>query len=171
LEDWLQGLEIEAESIADVGSGGLPVKNRVKSWKVARYDLLGPPEYDLNQPWGLKEIYDVVFCLEVFEFVYNPLQSMQNLYDMLKKGGFLYCSFHFVYPHHSTKKLDYLRYTRWGVARLLEEAGFQSWEIYPRYFKNPLLIGQVYLDEYMRGNNNNQGNLHGEQGYLVKARK
>lgn len=171
LEQWLQTMEIEAETIADVGSNKLPVKDRVKSWKAEQYNLLDFPEYDLNQPWDLKEIYNIVFCLEVFEYIYNPMQAMKNLYNMLKSGGELYASFHFVYPHHSAKKIDYLRYTRWGVSRLLEEAGFRSWDKYPRYFKSPWLIGQVYSDEKMKGNNYNRGKLHSEQGYLIKAIK
>jgi SAM-dependent methyltransferase len=171
LEEWLQTLAIEAEAVADVGGKPLPVKDRVRSWQVKQYDLLDLPEHDLNQPWDWQEIYEAVFCLEVFEYVYNPMQAMRNLYDMLKKGGTLYTSFHFLYPHHSTKFRDYLRYTRWGVDKLLQEAGFSSWEIYPRYFKSPRLIMGVYADERMRGNNSNRGRLHTEQGYLVKAIK
>lgn len=171
LEDWLQSLEIDAETVADVSSDQWPAKNRVKSWKVKQYDLLNLPEYDLNQPWELREVYDIVFCLEIFEYVYNPMQAVTNLYNILKTGGELYASFHFIYPHHSTKKIDYLRYTRWGVEKLLEEVGFRSWDLVPRYLKSPELVRQVYLDERMRGNNNNRGALHDEQGYLVKASK
>jgi SAM-dependent methyltransferase len=171
LEEWLQTLEINAEAVADVSSDQHPVKNRVKSWNVKQCDFLNLPEYDLNQPWGLKEIYDIVFCLEIFEYIYNPMQAMTNLYDILKVGGELYISFHFVYPHHSTRYLDYLRYTRWGVDRLLQEANFRSWNSTPRYFKRPWIMGYVYLSEKMRGNNNNRGELHTEQGYLIKAIK
>ncbi len=171
LEEWLQTLEIEAEAVVDVGGKQLPVKDRVRSWQVKQYDLLDLPEYDLNRTWDLKEIYDAAFCLEVFEYIYNPLQAMKNLYGMLKVGGKLYASFHFVYPHHSAKKIDYLRYSRWGVDKLLQEAGFKAWDTHPRYFKSPRLMGQVFSDEHMIGNNNNHGKLHSEQGYLVKAIK
>ncbi|HZE22117.1 MAG TPA: class I SAM-dependent methyltransferase [Desulfobaccales bacterium] len=171
LEDWLQSLEIDADTVADVSSDQWPAKNRVKSWKVKQYDFLNLPEYDLNQPWQSKELYDIVFCLEIFEYVYNPVQAVTNLYNILKNGGELYSSFHFIYPHHNTREIDYLRYTRWGVARLLKEAGFRSWVIVPRYLKTPELIRQVYSDEGMRGNRNNRGELHDEQGYLVKATK
>jgi SAM-dependent methyltransferase len=171
LEEWLQSLEINADTVADVSSDQWPAKNRVKSWNVKQYDFLNLPEYDLNKPWKAKEVYDIVFCIEIFEYVYNPMQAVTNLYNILKMGGELYVSFHFIYPHHSAKKIDYLRYTRWGVEKLLEEAGFRSWVIVPRYLKTPELIRQVYLDERMRGNNNNRGELHDAQGYLVKATK
>jgi len=168
VEGWLQGLTVEAEAVVDVGGKQLPVKERVGSWSVQRYDILNLPEHDLNQPWDLHEVYNLAFCLEVFEYIYNPLQAVVNLFNLLKSGGELYASFHFIYPHHSAKKIDYLRYTRWGVDKLLQEAGFTSWERYPRYFKNPRLIDQVYADENMMVNNEK---LHSEQGFLVKASK
>ena len=168
LEDWLRGLAVKAETVVDVGGTKFPVKDRVGSWNVQRYDFLDLPEYDLNQPWDLQEAYNLAFCLEVFEYVYNPMQAMTNLCNLLKSGGELYVSFHFVYPHHSAKKIDYLRYTRWGVDKLIQEAGFRSWERYPRYFKNPRLIDQVYADENMQVTSEK---LHTEQGYLVKAIK
>ena len=171
LEEWLQTLSVEAEAVVDVGGKQLPVKDRVRSWNVKQYDLLDLPEYDLNQPWDLQEVYNLAFCLEVFEYIYNPLQAIMNLYNLLKRGGELYASFHFIYPHHSAKKIDYLRYTRWGVERLLKEAGFASWDINPRYLNKPRLVHQVYEDGNMVGNNNNFGKLHHEQGYMVKAIK
>lgn len=171
LEGWLQTLAIDAEAVADVGGKELPVKTRVKSWRVKQYDVLDLPKHDLNRPWELKNYYDVVFCLEVFEYVYNPMQAIHNLYDILKADGKLYTSFLFIYPHHGPNNWDYLRYTRWGVNKLLKEARFRSCNIYPRYLKSPWLIEQVYLDEKMAGVNNNQGTLHSEQGYLVEAIK
>jgi hypothetical protein len=171
LEGWLQTLDIKAEAVADVGGQQLAVKDRVKSWQVKQYDILDLPEYDLNQPWQLKEMYEVVFCLEVFEYLYNPFQAMKNLYNMLTFGGTLYISFHFIYPHHSSKFLDYLRYTRWGVDKLLKEAKFISWETYPRFLKIPWLMRLVYWSENMWGNNSNLGELHREQGYLITAKK
>ncbi|HEX9883338.1 MAG TPA: class I SAM-dependent methyltransferase [Desulfobaccales bacterium] len=171
LEAWLGTLDIDAEAVADVGGRGLPVKNRVKSWKVGRYDVLDLDEYDLNQEWDINEVYDAAFCLEVFEYVYNPLQAMRNLNRILKSGGVLYASFHFIYPHHGPRGMDYLRYTRWGVDKLLEEAGFRSWERYSRPFRRPWGPTFLYLGEKMKGIDKNQGQIHEAQGYLVKALK
>jgi len=171
LEEWLQTLEIDAEAVADVGAKKSPVQHRVKSWRVTRYDILDLPEYDLNKEWEIYEVYDAVFCLEVLEYVYNPLQAMKNLHRMLKSAGVLYASFHFIYPHHGPRSRDYLRYTQWGVDKLLEEAGFGSWERYSRPFKRPWGIALFYMGEKMKGLDNNLGQLHGDQGYLVKALK
>jgi SAM-dependent methyltransferase len=171
LESWLETLEVRAQAVADIGGRKRPVKDRVKCWQVDRYDILDLPEYDLNQVWELRELYDAAFCPEVFEYVYSPLQAMKNLYALLKPGGVLYASFHFLYPHHGPEGQDYLRYTRWGVSRLLQEAGFASWEIYPRGFRRPRRAAALYRLERMKGLNRNRGPIHYEQGYLVRAVK
>jgi SAM-dependent methyltransferase len=169
LEEWLQELTIVAAAVADVGGRKLPVQDRVKFWQVQSYDILDLPEYDLNLEWNLTELYDVVFCLETFEYIFNPFQAMKNLYGLLKKGGILYASFHFLYPHHGSE--DYLRYTRRGVERLLQETGFSGWEILPRKIKHALALHALYLREGMQVLNYHPGRLHTEQGYLVRAVK
>jgi len=169
LEEWLGSLEIDVEAVADVGGRKLPVKDRTKSWHVKRYDIIDLPEYDLNLKWTLENIYDAVFCLEVFEYLYDPLQGMINLYKILKTPGTLFASFHFIYSHHGPWGKDYLRYTRWGVDKLLTEAGFSHWELYCRPFKNPEIITGFYASEDMRRAKPDQ--IHLDQGYLVKAIK
>jgi hypothetical protein len=170
LEDWLRTLEIDVDAVADVGGKKLPVKERVKSWQVSRYDLLDLPEYDLNRQWELEEVYDVVFCLEVFEYMYDPFQAMKNLYKILKPAGRLFVSFQFIYPHHGPWGRDYLRYTQWGVEKLLTEAGFQSWERHSTPFKRPKAITELYSGENMKGEKPHNP-IHLAQGYLVKAVK
>jgi hypothetical protein len=171
LEDWLKTIDVNVAAVADVGGRKLPVKDRVRSWVAKRYDILDLPEYDLNQAWSLKDIYNIVFCLEVFEYVYNPLQAMTNLYEMLKSGGELYASFQFIYPHHAPEGRDYLRYTRWGVEKLAKEAGFRSVEIRPRTFHNQLFIFLLYFSEKMKGVHRNPDWIHREQGYLLRGIK
>ncbi len=169
LEEWLQKQVIKAEAVADVGGRKLPVKDRVKTWEVQRYDILDLPEYDLNLKWDLTELYDIAFCLETFEYIYNPLQAMQNLQRLLKKGGVLYVSFHFIYPQHGHN--DYLRYTRMGVERLLQESGFSTWVVRTRKIKHAVSLYLLHLREGMKGSNCNLGRRHTEQGYLVRAVK
>jgi SAM-dependent methyltransferase len=171
LEAWLKNLSIEADSVADVGGRKLPVKSRVGSWKVQRYDILDLPEYDLNQVWGVAETYTVVFCLEVFEYLYNPLQAMKNLFQLLKPNGVLYASFHFIYPHHGPRECDFLRYTQWGVDKLLGEAGFSSWEKWGRPFGRPQALAHLFSGEKMKGIDTFQAPIHEDQGYLVRAIK
>ncbi len=173
LEDWLQKQIIVAEAVADVGGKKLPVKDRVKIWQVQRYDILDLPDYDLNLEWSLNELYDIAFCLETFEFIYDPVQAMKNLHRLLKKGGVLYASFHFLYPIHGPRKgMDCLRFTRWGIDKLLNKAGFSEWEITPRRFQSVATAYSLYLKERMfKGILSNLSLLHTEQGHLLRAVK
>jgi hypothetical protein len=41
-------------------------------------------------------------------------------------------SYAFIYPHHNPVGKDYLRYTDWGIKRLLEAVGFRDIVITPR---------------------------------------
>jgi hypothetical protein len=86
LEAWLQMQVIVADAVADVGGRKLPVKDRVKVWQVQRYDILDLPEFDLNLAWDLTELYEIAFCLETLEFVYNPFQALTNLRKLLNES-------------------------------------------------------------------------------------
>lgn len=83
----------------------------------------------------LKDYFDIAFCIEVSEYLYNPLQALQNINNFLKSGGLLYISFNFIYPVHNPVKYDYLRYTPNGAIKLLQEAGFKIEEVVPRFGK------------------------------------
>ena len=83
---------------------------------------------DMVQRWELKQ-FDVAFALEVSEYWLQPLEALKNINMLLKKGGLFYASFHFIYPVHKPRLLDYLRYTEFGVRKLLDEAGFKILEI------------------------------------------
>lgn len=164
---------IVADAVADVGGRKLPVKDRVKVWQVQRYDILDLPEFDLNLAWDLKELYEIAFCLETLEFVFNPFQALTNLRNLLKPGGVMYASFHFLYPHHGPAKgFDCLRYTRWGIERLLGAVGFSEWQIFPRRFKHLAALYAFYTREGMfKRILDNLNLIHTEQGYMVKAFK
>jgi len=133
LESWLKTLSIKADKVVDIGGVVFPVKTRVKTWDVEEYQILDiKPEsrkaktdivYDLNDPsLHILDEADVMFCLEVMQFVYDPLTVLKNLSWNLKNGGILYITFPLVYPE--MKGQDYLRYTELGARKLLSEAKF-----------------------------------------------
>jgi len=185
LENWLREIDVGDVLVLDVGGAQNPVKGRTKSWNAKRYDILDLPEphewnarpdiladiQEINWKdeyfYGLKGAYDIVFCLEVSEYWFNPLGALRNIARFLREGGLLYISFHFLYPHHNPEKKDFLRYTRWGVEKLLKGAGFKILEIRARNAVYPDKIIEFYDNEGMRGIRN----LSGEIGYLVKAIK
>lgn len=187
LENWLSTLEIKAERVLDIGGGANPVKNRVKKWDVKEYKILDNElevpkidvdyKCDINIPLGyyydpaeIFEKFDVVFCLEVAEYWWNPAQAMKNIYNLLVDGGILYISFPFIYPHHNPEGYDYLRYARWGVKKLLKEAGFREFDIWTRIeYPDKPSIKDWFAKEKMHPCKNYQG--HNEIGYLVKAIK
>lgn len=128
-----------------------------------------------------KEYFDQIFCLETFEYIFDPITALRNLNKLLKPNGLLFISFLFVYPHHNPEGHDYLRYTRWGVERLLEETGFKILELKPRIEQGGIrgagsikikpefsLIERFYQQEGMHPVRDFN---HQEIGYLCKAQK
>lgn len=182
LEDWLKTIEVKG-SVLDVGGSQNPIITRViyDSCEFTILDLEKPHECKVEpgligdiQDKQLPELYsdykneyDVAFCIEVSEYWYDPLQALKNISMFLKEGGVLYASFHFVYPVHNPEDQDYLRYTPWGVSRLLAEAGFEIEEMRNREFMHPNIVTILYDGEGMRGIND----THNIQGCLVKAKK
>ena len=141
LEGFLKTLSIKAYTVFDIGGNQLPVSNRTKKWEVKDYQILDLPLWDLNNAWWgdkLKgrNLADVAFCLEVMEYVYDPVNAVKNLYDIIKPNGILYISFHYVYPLHPPVGDDMLRYTKNSVKKLLEDAGFTILEYVPRIIEN-----------------------------------
>jgi len=182
LENWLKTLEVKVDSLIDVGGSQNPVKGRTKSWEVKDYKILDlkqpheckqKPDYtwDLNdearEAWP-KEMADMIFCLEVSEYWWNPFQALKNIHHFLKSNGKLYISFHFLYPLHEPKEQDYLRYTKFGVKKLLEESGFRIEKIIPRKTQK-LSPMTLYNAEQMRPSKTY--NDHAEIGFLIECIK
>ena len=140
LENWLKIIDVDVDKVIDIGGVSNPVKGRTKSWKVNDYRILDIKEerkgnktdiiFDLNQPMNYWNWFDIGFCLEVMAFVWNPVQVLMNIYNLLRPDAILYLSSHYIFNH--TKGTDYLRYTEMGIKKLLEETGFKILEIKPR---------------------------------------
>ena len=184
LEKWLKRIGVNDSMVLDIGGAQNAVRGRTKSWDVRRYDILDLPKphefnFDVDISGDIEDIdfkdtkykgleYDIAFCLEVSEYWIEPLKALRNINKFLKKGGKLYISFHFVYPIHNPEGLDCLRYTRFGIMKLMEKAGFKIKEIVPRVAERTDMM-KFYLNEEMRPNRNYEG--RNEVGYLVEAIK
>lgn len=131
LDQWLRELEVKADSVLDIGGSQLPVKGRTKSWDVKKYliaDLSDPhvdsPKPDIELDLNSTEMpedygqYDLVFCLEVFEYVYNPWAAFRTLAGVMKKGATAWVSFPSFYPLHQPIDDDALRYMPAGIVKL-----------------------------------------------------
>lgn len=182
LEQYLKTIDVNAGRVLDFGGSQNPIKGRTRGWNVNEYriaDLKAPhqvkvwPDYifDLNEYFDLGEnanYYDVVFCIEVSEYFYDPMQAARNLYKVLKPGGLLYISFHFIYSQHLPAGKDYLRYTPAGAETILTKSGFQILEHKMRRSTLGNVLGNFYGQEGMRGDKEAD---HMIVGSIIKAKK
>ncbi|TAL08192.1 MAG: class I SAM-dependent methyltransferase [Nitrospirae bacterium] len=153
LEEWLAGLNVKAHTVYDIGGAQGHVRERVKRWQVINYKVLDLPEYDLSgYDWWideheeLKDSADLIFCLEVFEYLIDPVRAMENLEFVMKPGGRAYVTFQFVYPHHNELEMDSLRYTEFGIKRLAEKVGLKINNIWYRRDRSGLLESFYKMD-------------------------
>lgn len=173
LENWLKTIDVNG-TVLDVGGASMPVKGRTKRWNVSDYKILDfcsekrgvKTDYmgDINYPIKGLPQFDTVFCLEVMEYIWNPAMALYNISKFLKPNGILYISFHFLFPHHDPSDIDYLRYTRRGIERLLKETGFKVEEIVPRITIVPDILKKFCEAE------SKVYKYQGEMGYLIKAK-
>lgn len=188
LEKWCSELRVKAHMVLDIGGSQRPINTRVKSWDVDVYritDLEKPHEtviypdlvFDLNLPVQdqIKDLsnskYDVIFCLEVMEYIYDPMTAIKNLALFSRSGTKLYISCHFVYPVHRPSGTDMLRYTDMGMAKLLELNGFIIQKIDYKVMSPKALEHWI---EYNKadGNRPDRDYIHfDKQGFIITAIK
>jgi len=187
LEKWLSNQVVIADRVLDIGGSANPVTRRVAKWEVKDYKILdngsekdyhdkwSKPNFflDLNEAWGSKEHpgkYDMIFCLEVFEYIFDPVRAINNISSCLKRDGVAYLSFPAIYPVHNPVEADCLRYTRRGVERLLKAGGFTRWDVTPRRAtQGQEALKSFYYQEGMRAVKGNS--VIYDIGYMVRAKK
>ena len=150
LDRWLAGLDVKAETVLDVGGSQLPIKGRTKSWDVGEYLIADLPEPHVGSPAPDIELdlnsfdegvstgdtyykyFDVVFCLETFDYVWNTYFAFESIRSFLKPGGTAWITFPSVYPLNQPIEDDALRYMPAGIKKLAEAAHFSIEEMIPR---------------------------------------
>lgn len=167
LESYLKLLDVNADVVIDVGGKQKLVKTRTKSWNVKNYFVLDLPEYNLDQLFQYEKQADVVFCLEVFEYLLIPTTAMQNIANLLKPGGKAYVSFPFVYPLHNEVEFDSLRYTKSAIVRLAKHTNLKIEKITERKAKTNSLT-KYYAEDGMRAV---KGHNHAVTGFIVVFQK
>lgn len=173
LEDFLKTLYIKADTVFDIGGAQGEIKPRVTVWDVQHYKVLDLPMFNLE--WEMSddlidqcEKADIIFCLEVFEYLINPYQAIQNISSLLKPNGRAYITFAFAYPHHEELELDALRYTEPGIKRLTESAGLKIKSTWYRVDKSGLLQSFYSADGMHPSKNYNHHNV---TGFIVEVAK
>lgn len=180
LDKWLANLEVKAERVLDIGGSQLPIKGRTKSWKVKEYLIADLPEphvnspkpdieLDLNRPLDVYSLIraDIVFCLEVFDYIYDPAMAMKHIRQALKDGGIAWISFPSVYPLHQPVEDDALRYMPGGIVKLAENADLSVEQMIKRRPETNL-FEQFYRAERMRAAKHEDHNF---TGFICEFRK
>lgn len=187
LESWLKKIDVKG-NVLDVGGSQNPIEGRTEKWNVKDYrilDLAKPHEckkkpdiiHDLNnfnlecESNKLFINFDVVFCIEVFEYIWDQINALNCIYSVMKDGGVLYISTHYLYGLHKPKGLDCIRYTKDGIKKILNETGFTIKEIIPREVSEEAKhhLSRFYSSEGMRINYDDPSWCH--SGHLIKAVK
>lgn len=150
LDKWLGELEIDADTVYDVGASQEKLPNRVKRFDAREYvtfDLESPHKGDKpdvvcdlnsgnNKPIsGHLGMADAVFCLEVMEYIYRPETALRTLRSLMSKNAYLWVSFMTNYPLHQPIEDDALRYQLGGIEKLAELVGLKITDVIPRRFE------------------------------------
>lgn len=150
IREYLKDVELFGV-VVDWGCGTKPITKYLRN-KGSSYYGIDQVEYEgvtdvlnIEEPIMITKA-DMAFCLEVIEHTWNTKQVIENIYQNLRRGGYLYLSQPFMYRVH--KEDDRVRYTHQGLKQLLEEAGFTVDDIHPTV-----------------------GDLDNAEGYIVRARK
>lgn len=187
LESWLKDISVTAQRVVDFGGAARPVKDRVKFWDVKEYIVIdnfaekvfekqltdqgiAVLKHDLAvlmRPPIPEEKADVGFCLELMEYVWNPVATMVNIASWIRPGGKLFISFPFVYPIHNPPGIDYYRYTEFGAIKLLQETGFETLEVIPRVGRDRATLRGFYASDGMHPIPDKIDHT----GYLIRAER
>lgn len=180
LNEWLSSMDVKAERLLDMGGSQEPLKGRTKSWDVKEYlisDLPNPHknspkpdiEMNLNIPiWLLNENnFDSIFCLEVFDYVYDPVTAFAHIESLLSDEGTAWVTFPSVYPLHQPIEDDALRYMPSGIEKLADRSGLEVIQMIKRRPETNLWE-QFFRAERMRAAKHEDHNF---TGFIVQFGK
>lgn len=187
LEVWLGTLSISGR-VLDVGGSQKPLPGRVKDWNPDEYLILDLPvphenhrkpdmtgdiqSRDQGRLDAYRNYFDAIFCLEVAEYWHDPVQALANLQALLKPGGKLYLSTHWLYGYHRPEGEDCLRFTRASIGKLSILTGFRIIDVRTRTVSvlGRLALMLFYRLEGMHGLDFSQPEVYAE-GHLVVLEK
>lgn len=178
LNEWKSTLDVKADDVLDIGGSQDPVHRHVNSWDVKNYKIMDLAEphvlevepdiaHDMNTEWDGAELFDIVFCLGVFDYVINPNIGMDNIRKLLKPDGHAWVEFPFVYATHNPIDDEGCRYSEGCIKRLADQAGLEIVDIV-RKMERTGLLQQWYAAEGQR--TAREYKYHGVTGFIVKFR-
>lgn len=81
------------------------------------------PAFDICEPSANDQQFDLIIAEQVFEHILWPYRAAQNVYQLLRRGGYLLITTPFLLPVHEVPH-DCTRWTPTGLKYLLAEGGF-----------------------------------------------
>jgi ubiquinone/menaquinone biosynthesis C-methylase UbiE len=141
----------DGKSILDAGAGELRNKNycshlKYTSQDLGTYDGEGNSEGLQTKEWDTSKIdiksditsipvedetFDVVLCTEVLEHVSNPIDALNELTRVLKKGGTLILTAPFCSLTHFAPQHYYSGFNKYFYNKVLPELGYKVIECSP----------------------------------------
>jgi len=123
-----------AGPILDIGAGSAPFRRYLPHPKIVSVDIRPDVRPDVCASVARSPFRDASFesviCTEVLEHVPEPAGALTELRRVIRPNGHLYVTVPMLWPMHYEPH-DYYRYTRHGLAYLLDRAGFDVIDIQP----------------------------------------
>jgi len=93
-------------------------------WNYKNLDYIAPLD---NMPIE-DATFDAVLCTQVLEHLKKPMESVKEMYRVLKPGGYLFLTVPMSQEEHQVP-YDFFRYTSYGLKYICSEAGFREIEV------------------------------------------
>lgn len=80
-----------------------------------------------------KNYYDAICCFDVLEHIENDQKTLNKIYGSLKPGGILFLTvpaFKFLFSSHDIALNHKRRYSKKGISKKMETAGFKKIELF-----------------------------------------
>lgn len=98
--------------------------------------------------------FDSVLSSEVFEHIFNLPEIINELYRVLKPGGYLLVTLPFAWDEHGAP-YDFARYTSFGIDHLLRQGGFEVIEMQKttNYVETVFQMWNAYVYQFVLPSN------------------
>lgn len=106
--------------------------------------------YDGNTLPFAENTFDSILCSEVFEHLFNLEVMLDELYRVLKPGGFMLITVPFVWDEHEIP-YDFGRYSSFGLTYLVEKHGFKVEASHKSttYFETIIQLRNAYIYQHI----------------------
>lgn len=150
--------------LLDFGCGNKPYRGLCDVQEYIGLDIEKGEENDKNEQFDVfydgktipfdNNYFDSVLSSEVFEHVFNLADIINELYRVLKPGGYLVVTLPFAWDEHGAP-YDFARYTSFGIDHLLRQGGFEVIEMQKttNYVETVFQMWNAYVYQFVLPSN------------------